>query len=181
MKFLMIAALTLIPAEREPNRWRLEHRDDVVSLCLIAKINGVSCSYDGVKSLLGNQKSKVSMVEIAEAARSLGMQADIYKVSLPELSRLAPAVIYSEKSVAQGGGFQVLMEVEADRVLLLDGYTSRLMWLNEDRFRRMWTGHVLSVKRVWFTRSKAFLFAVVGLFAIASLYLVIQRRAMRHV
>ncbi len=115
----------------------------LVSLALILRFLGIAASPDGLKHEYGRSSRAMEPAELLRCAKGLGVKARLVRTSWERLERTPLPAIGRRKD----GGFFVLAQVAADKVLVQDPLESRPLAIDRDKFEQAWNGELILLTR----------------------------------
>lgn len=115
----------------------------LVSLALILRFLGIAASPDGLRHEYGRSSRAMEPAELLRCAKGLGVKARLVRTSWERLARTPLPAIGRRKD----GGFFVLAQVAADKVLIQDPLDSRPLAIDRDKFEQAWSGELILLTR----------------------------------
>jgi ABC-type bacteriocin/lantibiotic exporter with double-glycine peptidase domain len=140
------AQSSIATAERGGVLWRIPQNDGLNCLYMLFKLHGKSIDYATLKSAFEGSDHGVSLGRLRDIGRESGLSMSVYKCRPMDLARAGrPVVAFIEGSEGLGGSFDLILDVDESRCLLIDGGGAYLSEVPIDQFRRSWSGYVLAV------------------------------------
>ncbi|MGF7206591.1 subfamily B ATP-binding cassette protein HlyB/CyaB [Skermanella aerolata] len=115
----------------------------LVSLALILRFLGIAASPDGLRHEYGRSSRAMEPSELLRCAKGLGVKARLVRTSWDRLGRTPLPAIGRRRD----GGFFVLAQVAADKVLVQDPLESRPLAIDRDKFEQAWSGELILLTR----------------------------------
>jgi ATP-binding cassette, subfamily B, bacterial HlyB/CyaB len=115
----------------------------LVSLVLILRFLGIAASPDGLKHEYGRGGRPMEPHELLRCAKGLGVKSRLVRTKWDRLARTPLPAIARRRD----GGFFVLAQVAADKVLIQDPLESRPLAIDRDKFEQAWSGELILLTR----------------------------------
>lgn len=132
--------------------WRAARNCGPNCLYLMLSSVGEEVSYEALTEAVVVGPKGTSLLEIRDAALSLGHDVEVYKGTPEDLAVIPlPVILHLDKEtgdVQQMGHFVLLTEYDREtrEATVFDGVTAAPMALSFESLRRMWSGYLLAPK-----------------------------------
>lgn len=125
--------------------WRCAERGGANALYCYLRVHQRDCDYSQLAEQLTSQgKSEHDATELIRAALDYGLRLELRSLTFEELTALPPPILTYVDGTRPGyGAFVLVQEVTSRQVLLMNGPTATVHKVDQDEFRRSWSGCVL--------------------------------------
>jgi hypothetical protein len=134
--------------------WRTHENDGLTCLYVLLSLEGDTVNYADLRKEImerGSDHDRTGMVALRQAGQHHGLNLDIRKCSIKEMTADHLPVIALTEEAQETGAFVVVLWLAGDRCGILDGY-GRYNQVSVDDFRRRFTGYALVLQppsRLW--------------------------------
>lgn len=142
------------PTDTSTASWRTRENDGLTCLYVLLALDGHTANYaDLWKEITAKRtvQNPSGMVALRQVAQHHGLNLDIRKCGIKELTAEHLPMIALTEQAQETGSFVLVLWFESDKCGIVDGY-GRYKQVAVDDFRRRFTGHVLvrqSPSRLW--------------------------------
>lgn len=146
--FLILQTASVSPGSSSDGEiWRTSQREPANALYSWLRLSGIEVSYDEIVELCDQMPSPVSLLDLRDAAREKGANVVLQKGHTNDIIRnKRPVLVYLEGTDGKSGYFaSVIMVNKTDEIIMIEASTARLTTMPGDKFRRIWTGHYLTL------------------------------------
>lgn len=128
--------------------WRIPEREGANALYLWLRLHDASVDYHEIVKLSDQFPRPLSLLDLKSAARQKGLNAVVQQGNTDDLIKgREPVVVYLEGVDGEHGFFALVLVVNTDdEIVLLNTSSAILTSMSGDSFRRIWTGHYLTVR-----------------------------------
>lgn len=136
--------------------WRSYPMCGVNSLYVAARLRGVDVAYEDLVERVPRTEHGSSLADVANAASALGLQGRTVKGAPDALRTLSyPVIAHLQSAESATGHFVVILDEEDGRLLVVDGTTADMRFVQREAFLRDWTGYLVVFEpspTLWATR-----------------------------
>lgn len=128
--------------------WRTARCCGLNCLYVMLGVHGHQVSYSKLEEILDIGPRGSNLLDLRKAATRFGIRTEVVRAAPRDLERIRlPAIAHLERT-AQGdeGHFVLVVEYRSKAITILDGTTALRRELSMDEFRRMWSGHLLTIR-----------------------------------
>lgn len=124
--------------------WRSARHAGINSLICFLKIHGHELPASGFMESENGDGLPQNVAEIVAVANSKGYTLAARSISPEDLKTLPlPAIVHMDGDDTSSGFLNVLLQVDAQRVIYMDGATAIISTQNREAFLRAWSGVVI--------------------------------------
>lgn len=181
LSFLEVVGGTFVEANSQVDLWRTSERCGVNSAYAFLKMQNKDVAYGTLVSKIPIGPKGSTIGDVASCINDYGVLVDVVKCTPSALNAIHMPVIAhtfpeyaSEYSLSQRGHFIVLLKVDEQFVVFLDGTTAVIREVSYDRFISEWSGHLIIRKQR--DLLSPILFLILGLLVFVFLILKFHKR-----
>lgn len=139
----LLLAMCLLPGsdDADVGIWRNTNHAGSNALFLFLKIHGESPSAEAIEELEYRRGNPTNISDLLGFAKDLGYQLEARQISPDDFSKLPlPAIVHLDSDNVDKGYITLLLQVDAHRVIYMDGGSASVSTMNREHFLRQWTG-----------------------------------------
>lgn len=155
--------------------WRDLDHGGFNALYFLLRIYGTTRTYDECLKDLGDSPLPQSLADIVSAASRLSMQLQALFVTPEQLaSARLPLLTHVAGDDVTAGYFCVLLQVQKERIVYLDGPSGTICSVEKEPFLRRWSGAILvpKTRHAWIDSGQ---FIVGGILGFSAIYVIRKR------